>query len=615
MRFGALLALTMVVVLAPTAVAGGAGGGRNVDLRGTLVVVHADARASEHTLYYLKRGGEHIRLKFRTPPSVRSQSPVRIRGKEVAGAVEVEAASVAGPAIEPVTTGTRRLLAILARWESATLQATPAGAASLLFAADERSTDRWFRQASYGHLGWTGDVTPVLSIPDPSGCDLYGIAANSRSAAIAAGYDVDAYDHVMVDFPRGRCGADGFGEVGGRISWIIDGLTGLESATHRYVVDHELGHNLGRWHSHGLECQEVTISRACLSTSSSNNEYGNLFDVMGNNRPGYHSGAVGTFSAKPLIELGWFAGRSLDVAQDGSYDLAPLELQTAGLPQALVIRTPAHTYYVEFRQPQGLDAYLAAFPESTNGVHVNMSNDLPFGDNGPLLLDMAPASVSDDFLDAPLGPGESFTDVGGAVRLTVESVTTAAARVRVEFGDYGAPETTITAGPSSAQSSTTATFEFTADEEGAVFECRMDAGDWTSCTSPATFTNLYQGSHVFGVRAWDAADHVDPTEATRTFVVDYSPPAVALTAPAGGTTVAGTVTLGARAQDVLTSVTRVKWFLDGVEVATDATGEPWEKAWRSGGVANGTHKLVGKARDVAGNWGASRSILITVANG
>jgi leucyl aminopeptidase len=120
---------------------------------------------------------------------------------------------------------------------------------------------------------------------------------------------------------------------------------------------------------------------------------------------------------------------------------------------------------------------------------------------------------------------------------------------------------------------------------------------------------------VFSVRAWDAADHVDPTEATRTFVVDSSPPAVALTAPAGGTTVAGTIMLGARARDDLTHVTRVKWFLDGVEVATDATGEPWEKAWSSARVANGTHKLVGKARDVAGNWGASRSILITVANG
>jgi leucyl aminopeptidase len=129
-----------------------------------------------------------------------------------------------------------------------------------------------------------------------------------------------------------------------------------------------------------------------------------------------------------------------------------------------------------------------------------------------------------------------------------------------------------------------------------------------------TYTNVYQGSHLFAVRAWDAADHVDPTEAIRAFVIDYSPPAVVLTAPASGSTVTGTIMLGARAQDNLTSVKRVKWFLDGVEIATDATGEPWEKGWNSAGVPNGTHKLIAKARDIVGNWGASRSILITVAN-
>ena len=586
---------------------------RPVEIRGTFVVVHADARHSEHTSYYLRRADHYIRLRFRGAPPIETQSRVRIRGHRVAAGIEVGAATVVAPAPEIAATGSKRLLAILTRWDGATLQATQEGAAALLFASDSRSTDRWYRAASYGNVGWSGDVTAQLTIRDPGWCDLFGIAADARAAATGAGYDVNSYDHVMVAFPRGRCGADGYGEVGGRTSWIIDGLTGLENAAHRYVVDHELGHNLGRWHSHGLECGPVTISRDCLATSASNNEYGNLFDVMGNNRPGYQSGAVGTFSAKPLIELGWMGSRALTIVQSGSYDLAPLEASDSAIPQALVIPTPTHTYYVEFRQPEGLDAYLSAFPEATNGVQVSMSDDLPFGDNGPLLLDMAPASTWDDFLDAPLTLNDTFTDVGGAVRLTLESVSSTA-RVRVEFGDYAAPETTITSGPNAPQLSTSATFEFISDDRDAVFECRMDAGDWTRCTSPSTFDNLYEGSHAFAVRAWDAANHVDPTEAVRTFIVDYSPPAVALTAPAGSATVSGTITLKAIASDASTSVTRMKWFLDRVEIARDATGEPWEKSWSTASFSNGTHKLVAKARDAAGNWGASRSRLITIAN-
>jgi hypothetical protein len=113
----------------------------------------------------------------------------------------------------------------------------------------------------------------------------------------------------------------------------------------------------------------------------------------------------------------------------------------------------------------------------------------------------------------------------------------------------------------------------------------------------------------------DAAGNVGATEARRTFLVDYTPPAVVLTGPAAGAFVSGAVTLTADAVDRLSGVTRVKWFLDGVEIATDGQGEPWEATWNSAGVPDGSHKLFAKARDAAGNWAASRSALITVANG
>ena len=579
---------------------------RNVKLRGTFTVVHADGARGNQTSFYLATASRHVRLKFRRTPSIRPQSRIEVRGVRVAGAVRVATATVSASAASIDTTRTRRLLAILVRWNGASLRATQSGTTSFLFGSDERSTDSWYRQASYGQLGWTGDVTPVLTIADPGSCNLWRIADDARAAAIAAGYDVDAYDNVMVDFPTGVCGADGYGQVGGRISWIVDHLATLDNGADRYVVSHELGHNLGRFHSHGLECGTVTVDAACLSTSSSNNEYGNLFDVMGNNRPGWHNGAVGTFSAKPLIELGWLAGRWLQVTESGSYDVAPLELAEAPLPQALVIDTPAHTYFVELRQPLGVDSYLAAFGEATDGVQVSMRDELPGADNGPLLLDMAPESTFDDFLDATLNQGQSFIDVGGVVRLTVESVTPDAARITVEF----APE--ITAGPSGATASPSATFEFTSKGENDAFQCRLDAGEWADCVSPVTYTGLAEGEHLFAVRVRDAAGNVGATEARRTFLVDYTPPAVVLTGPAAGAFVSGAVTLTADAVDRLSGVTRVKWFLDGVEIATDGNGEPWEAIWNSAGVPDGSHKLFAKARDAAGNWATSRSALITV---
>jgi glucose/arabinose dehydrogenase len=95
--------------------------------------------------------------------------------------------------------------------------------------------------------------------------------------------------------------------------------------------------------------------------------------------------------------------------------------------------------------------------------------------------------------------------------------------------------------------------------------------------------------------------------------VDTTPPTVAVSAPAAGATVSGSVTLGATATDNV-GVTRVKWFLDGTEVATSPSGPPWTRPWNSNSVANGSHRLIAKARDAAGNWGTSRAITITVSN-
>jgi hypothetical protein len=89
--------------------------------------------------------------------------------------------------------------------------------------------------------------------------------------------------------------------------------------------------------------------------------------------------------------------------------------------------------------------------------------------------------------------------------------------------DFDAPETTIDSGPSGTINSSSAGFSFSASEQAA-FECKLDGGAFTACTSPVTYTALADGVHSFAVRATDPAGNVDATPATRAFTVNTSPP-------------------------------------------------------------------------------------------
>jgi len=89
--------------------------------------------------------------------------------------------------------------------------------------------------------------------------------------------------------------------------------------------------------------------------------------------------------------------------------------------------------------------------------------------------------------------------------------------------DTQPPETTIVSAPSGEITVSSAAFEFTASEEGG-FECRLDSGGWTSCTSPRIYSSLADGPHTFEVRATDAVGNVDPTPASAVFSVYTGPP-------------------------------------------------------------------------------------------
>src|SRR5919107_4010205 len=85
--------------------------------------------------------------------------------------------------------------------------------------------------------------------------------------------------------------------------------------------------------------------------------------------------------------------------------------------------------------------------------------------------------------------------------------------------DTTPPNTTIDSGHSGTVKSREATFTFSSSEAGSTFECSLDSGAFSECSSPKTYTGLANGSHTFSVRAIDAAGNIDPTPDNRIWKV------------------------------------------------------------------------------------------------
>lgn len=93
---------------------------------------------------------------------------------------------------------------------------------------------------------------------------------------------------------------------------------------------------------------------------------------------------------------------------------------------------------------------------------------------------------------------------------------------------------------------------------------------------------------------------------------DQQAPAVSVTAPTDGTSVAGSIAVDASATDNV-GVTSVTFAVDGTAIGTD-TSAPYEVPWNTTLTANGGHTLTAQAVDAAGNTGTSAPVGVTVAN-
>jgi hypothetical protein len=203
------------------------------------------------------------------------------------------------------------------------------------------------------------------------------------------------------------------------------------------------------------------------------------------------------------------------------------------------------------------------------------------------------------------------TTTSGAVSVTVNNV------------DGTAPTVSISAPANNATVQGSVTVSATASDNVGVVgvQFRLDGTNLgaEATTSPYSVswntTTVTNGTHALTAVARDAAGNTT-TSTTVTVTVnnpDTTAPTVSMTAPGGGATLTGTVTLSANASDNL-GVVGVQFKQGTTNIGTEDTTAPYSVSWDTTGVTNASYSLTAVARDAAGNTTTSTAVSVTVNN-
>ena len=125
-------------------------------------------------------------------------------------------------------------------------------------------------------------------------------------------------------------------------------------------------------------------------------------------------------------------------------------------------------------------------------------------------------------------------------------------------------------------------------------------------------TQASDGTHTLAAIARDAAGNVT-TSAGVSVRVDNTPPQVAVTDPAAGTTASGSITIAATASDS-SGIAGVQFMVDGTNLGGEDTSAPYSVVWDTTGASNGSHAIAALARDASGRTMTSAPVTIQVSN-
>ena len=228
-------------------------------------------------------------------------------------------------------------------------------------------------------------------------------------------------------------------------------------------------------------------------------------------------------------EVGSWEHSFLDGPRDGTTGDADDSNWTASMGYRIVSSTGEYT-----AEKSGItERYWAATIGTFRAAEVGVTHDLTVAvdpaEGGTTLPGPGEYSVVENEVvnvTAEANSGYAFDHWSGACsgdgtcQVTMDGDKT----VTAHFVENVPPETTITDAPADPTNDTSASFSFESNEAGSTFECQLDGGGYSACSSPQAYSGLADGEHVFHVRAIDPVGNVDPTPASHTWTVDSTAP-------------------------------------------------------------------------------------------
>jgi hypothetical protein len=229
--------------------------------------------------------------------------------------------------------------------------------------------------------------------------------------------------HLVLIAPRAASASTcpyGLGSVGGvEASNNEVFVSGLNQS----LLAHELGHNLGLYHSNSLRCTGVqdmpVVNRAFPGCQA--NAYDDLLDVMGYSGTNY---GEGNLNAVHLSGMNLLPAAVRTIAASSgvtSVRVAPLSTTTDG--RALKITDPSGaSYFVEYRTSSGRDTVAARNPwRPSLGVRVMRDDPAVPAAGGSYELDATPTSLSSSDYNRSIPVGATFRSASKGLSINVAS--------------------------------------------------------------------------------------------------------------------------------------------------------------------------------------------------
>jgi len=187
-----------------------------------------------------------------------------------------------------------------------------------------------------------------------------------------------------------------------------------------------------------------------------------------------------------------------------------------------------------------------------------------------------------------------------ATATTAAENTSGCSEPLVYVEDSSAPTTTIATKPASLIAVDHATFQFTGADPGgsglASFQCRLDGGSFSACSSGIELTGLSDGSHTFAVRAIDNAGNADGSPASFSWTVDTTAPQTTIDSKPASLTNSAAAEFAFSGDDGAGSgIASFQCRLDGGGFSACASPQEYT------GLAEGAHSFEVRAIDEAGN--------------